>query len=147
MIKIKQKQLMDKVVHKYSLELVLFFGSRISGEIHKQSDFDIAYLSKKDLKLTEEAKLVCDLMPIFKSEKIDLVNLKKASPLLLFTITNDCQVLYQKNLLLFPSLRVYAFKRYIETKPLYGEKFKRLRKRIKKIKLTHIRNKISNRGK
>ena len=147
MIKIKQKQLMDKIVHKYSLELVLFFGSRISGEIHKQSDFDIAYLSKKDLKLTEEAKLVCDLMPVFKSEKIDLVNLKKASPLLLFAITNDCQVLYQKNLLLFPSLRVYAFKRYIETKPLYGEKFKRLRKRIKKIKLTHIRNKISNRGK
>ena len=145
MIKIKQRQLINRIVQKYSLELILFFGSRISGKIHKESDFDIAYLSKKDLKLTEEAQLICDLMPIFKSEKIDLVNLKKASPFLLFAITNDCQVLYEKDSLLFPSLRVYAFKQYIETKFLYEEKFKRLQERIKKIKLNPVRNKISNR--
>lgn len=130
-----KKELLEKIAQKYSIELILLFGSRISGEIHKESDFDIAYLSKRNLDLMEEAKLICDLMPIFKSEKIDLVNLKKALPLLLFAITDHCQVLYEKNPLIFPTLRVYAFKKYIETKPLYEEKFKRLQKRIKKIKL------------
>lgn len=134
MEKIKGKKLIKEIAKKYSLELLLLFGSRISGELQKESDFDIAYLSKKELDLMGEAKLICDLMPLFQSEKIDLVNLKKASPLLLFAITQNCQILHQRNPIIFPALRAYAFKKYIETKPLYEEKFRRLKERLKKIK-------------
>ena len=67
---------------KYHLSLVLLFGSRATGKIHARSDFDVAYLSEKPLDLMDEARMLCDLMPIFRSDKIDLVNLKKAPPLL-----------------------------------------------------------------
>lgn len=135
MKKIKGKKTIEEIAKKYSLELLLLFGSRISGKLQKESDFDIAYLSKKELDLMGEAKLICDLMPLFQSEKIDLVNLKKASPLLLFAITQEnCRILYQRNPIIFPALRAYAFKKYIETKPLYEEKFRRLKERLKKIK-------------
>lgn len=136
-ISILEKQKIVQMAKKYKLRLLLLFGSQLEKRkfLHKESDFDIAYLSKGNLDLMDEAKLICDLMSIFRTNKIDLVNIKKAAPLLLFEITNNCQVLYQENSLLFPAFRVYAFKRYVETKPLYEEKFRRLKRRIEKIKL------------
>ena len=128
---IDKKRLLQKIAQKYSLELILLFGSMISGKTHRESDFDVAYSSSRDLDLEKEAKLIIDLAPIFKSENVDLVNLKKASPLLLYAITKNCSVLYEKKPLSFAFLRAYAFKKYIETKPLYEEKFRRLEKTIK----------------
>lgn len=122
----------QKLAKKYQLYLVLLFGSRAADKtnVHAESDFDIAYLSKKPLNLMKEAKLVCELMPIFQSDKIDLVNLKKAPPLLFYAALNNCLLLYEENPLTFFNLRSYAYKRYIETKPLYEEKYNRLQKEI-----------------
>ncbi len=129
----KQSGRLKKLAKKYHLSLILLFGSRASGQTHKNSDFDIAYLSDNGLDLGQEAKLIVELFPFFRSENIDLANLRNAPPLLFFAIFNDCQVLYEKKPLLFASLRAYAFKKYIETKPLYEEKFARLEKKIAKI--------------
>lgn len=121
-----------KLAKKYHLSLVLLFGSRVSGYTHKKSDFDIAYLSEKPLNLMAEAKLICDLMLVFKSDKIDLVNLKKAPPLLFYSILNNCTSLYEKYLFTTANLQNYAYKKYVETKPLYEEKYRRLQKEVTK---------------
>lgn len=134
MKKILEKKLIEKIAERYSLDLLLLFGSRATGKIYKGSDFDVAYLSKKELGLQKEAELIIELAPIFGSENIDLVNLKKAASLLFYAITKNCKVVYAKDPLIFPTLRAYAFKKYIETKPLYEEKFKRLKKEIKQYK-------------
>ena len=126
----KLKKEIKKIAQKYNLELILLFGSRLDKKIHQESDFDVAYSGRRNLNLNQEAKLIIDLSPIFKSENIDLVNLKKASPLLLYAITKDCKVIFEEDSLIYDNLRAYAFKKYIETKPLYEEKFKRLRKKI-----------------
>ena len=126
-----KKNLIDKIAQKYSLELLLLFGSQVSGKTSKESDFDVAYLSSRDLDLTNEAELIVEIAPIFKSENIDLVNIKKAKPLLLFAITNSSQIIYEKTPLAFYRLRAYAFKKYIETKPFYEEKFRRLQEKLK----------------
>ncbi len=131
----KQEALIKKMAHKYSLELILLFGSQISGKIRKDSDFDIAYLSRKNLDLAQEAQMIIELAEVFKSENIDLVNLKKAKPLLFYAIFNECQVIYEDRPLIFSALRVYSFKKYIENKFLYEEKFRRLQKRIDNIKI------------
>lgn len=135
MKEIKNTKKLREIAEKYNLKLLLLFGSRTGKKkfLHKESDFDVAYLPKKDLDLTEEAKLICDLMPIVRSEKVDLVNLKKASPLLFYAIFQNCQVLYADDPLLFYYLRSYAFKKYIETKPLYQERAKRINKLIKNL--------------
>ena len=126
-----RKKQAKKIAKKYGLELLLLFGSQASGKTYKGSDFDVAYLSKKELGLEKEAELIIELAPLFGSENIDLVNLKKAPPLLFYAITANCRVIYQKNALIFPALRAYAFKKYVETKPLYEEKFRRLQEKIK----------------
>lgn len=130
---INKKELLGKIAQKYFLELVLLFGSRLKDKkyLHQESDFDVAYLSKNDLDLMEEAQLIVDLTPIFKSENIDLVNLKKAPPLLFYAITKNCRVVYEKKSLTFAFLRAYAFKKYVETKPLYEAKFEKLKEAIK----------------
>lgn len=126
----KNKTLLKTIAQKYSLELLLLFGSRVSGEHYKESDFDIAYLSGKDLTLEEESRFIVDLAPLFKSENIDLTNLKKSPPLLFYAVFQNCHIIYEKSPLMFYQLRAYSFKKYVETKPFYEEKFKRLEKEI-----------------
>lgn len=130
LMEINSRKTIQKIVKKYALDLLLLFGSRAVGTAHGKSDFDIAYLSRKNLTLQMEANLINGLTPVFKSENIDLVNLKMANPLLFYAIFQNCQTLYAKDDLIFPRQRAYAFKQYIETKPLYELKFKRLKEKI-----------------
>lgn len=129
----KSQTLLRDLARRYNLELVLLFGSRVTGQVHKESDYDIGYVSRQKLDLDDEGRLINDLMPIVgvgDERAINLVNIKKAKPLLLFAITSSCQVLYEKEPAVFARLRAYAFKQYIETKPLYEEKARRLREAI-----------------
>lgn len=126
----KKQKLIETVVKKYSLRLLLLFGSRVSKKIHAESDFDIAYLNEKNLGLIEEARLITELAPLLGSDNIDLLNLKKASPLVLFAVFNNCQVIYEENPLIFANLRAYSFKNYVETKLLYEQKFTRLKNQV-----------------
>ena len=129
----KNKKIQE-IAQNYFIELLLIFGSRVEGQIHKESDYDVAYLSKKNLNLEEEAKLIIELFSIFSDENIDLVNLRNAPALLLYKIADKCQVLYELYPLKFYSLRAYAFKRYIEeAKPLMKNKFERLQLEINKL--------------
>lgn len=118
-LKTKEKNLIKKIAQQYSLELLLLFGSKASGKTHKQSDFDIAYLSKRELNLMEEAQLICDLMPVFKSDKVDLANLKKASPVLMKQIFDNHIILFCRNPKVYALYQIYAMKKFIEAKPLF----------------------------
>ena len=131
--KIKQT-LLAKLAEKYGLELVLLFGSRISGKTHKESDYDIGYLSSRPLGLIEEGKLIIDLMPVLEvndERLINLVNIKKSTPLLLYSMTAKCQILHEGQPALFANLRAAAFKEYLELKPLYETRERRLKRLIK----------------
>ncbi len=132
---IKNTKKLREIAKKYNLKLLLLFGSRTGKKkfLRKESDFDVAYLPQNDLGLTEEAKLICGLMPVFKSEKIDLVNLKKAPPFLFYSVFQNCRILYADDPLLFYYLRSYAFKKYIETKPLYQKRSERINELIKNL--------------
>lgn len=126
--KIKEKT--KKIAQKYALSFVVLFGSQATGRTHQKSDFDIAYLSETDLNLEQESNLIFDLSVIFRNENIDLLNLKNAKPLLYYGVFKNCRVIFEKTPLMFQTLRTYAFKKYVETKPLYEEKFKRLEEKI-----------------
>jgi len=126
-------ELYDKIANKYELKLLLLFGSQITGKTHKESDFDIAYLGKKILTIEDEGRLILDLMPalnVTDERLINLVNIKKASPLLFYAMTSKCKVLFAEDSLIFPTLRAYAFKKYIETGSLFKLKEMRLRKAL-----------------
>lgn len=111
----------EELAKKYQLSLMVLFGSQVEQKyLHKESDFDIAYLSEKDLDLMEEAKLICDLMPIFGSDKVELVNLKKTGPLLMKQIFEKHNILHCKDSEIYHRYKIYALKRYIEAQPLFS---------------------------
>ena len=74
------KSLAAAIAEENGLSLVLLFGSQATGKTHKESDIDVAYLSDKPLDLMAEARLIEDLRPIFRSNAVDIVDLKKAPP-------------------------------------------------------------------
>jgi predicted nucleotidyltransferase len=126
--KIEEK--VKEIAQKYGLSFVALFGSQATGKTHQKSDIDIAYLSEADLNLERESSLIFDLSAIFRNENIDLLNLKNAKPLLYYGVFKNCRVIFEKTPLIFQTLRAYAFKKYVETKPLYEERFKRLEAKI-----------------
>lgn len=126
--KIKEK--VKEIAQKYGLFFVALFGSQATGKTHQKSDIDIAYLSENDLNLEQESNLIFDLSAIFRNDNIDLLNLKNAKPLLYYGVFKNCRVIFEKTPLMFQALRAYAFKKYVETKPLYEERFKRLETKI-----------------
>jgi len=130
----KKEKLMREIAQKYDLRLVLLFGSQVDGkQLHNESDFDVAYLSKRKLDLMEEAKMMLAMTPYFHNDNIDLVNLKNAAPLLYYAVFDKCQILFQEDELLFPTLRIYAFRKFVEMQPIYELQRQRLKEYAKKI--------------
>ncbi len=130
----KKEKLMREIAQKYDLRLVLLFGSQVDGkQLHNESDFDVAYLSKRKLDLMEEARMMTEMAPYFHNDNIDLVNLKNAPPLLYYAVFDKCQVLFQEDELLFLTLRIYAFRKFVEMQPIYELQRQRLREYAKQI--------------
>jgi len=129
----KKEGLIKKIADRYSLRLLFLFGSQVAGKTHKESDYDFGYISEKNLDLEQEGRLINELIPIaeVKDERmINLVNIKRTTPLLLYAATSNCQILYEKEPDEFATLRAYAFKKYIEMKPVYKERARRLNQQI-----------------
>ena len=117
---IQIKPALEKLAEEYGLSLILLFGSQATGKTHKESDIDVAYLSYKQLDLMTEARLIEDLMPIFKSHAVDIVNLQKAPPLLMKLIFDHHKVLFCRNYSKYFAYLMYAKRRYVESAPLFA---------------------------
>lgn len=120
----------DEIIKKYDLKLLLLFGSRARGDARKDSDTDIAFFGNKRLDLEEKARLMMDLTSFLRTEKIDVVDLREASPLLFYAIFRDAKILYAGSMDTFYEFRVYAYKKYIESMPIYKDMFKQIKKRL-----------------
>lgn len=127
-IKNKEEEL-KKSASELGVDLILLFGSRADGSHRKDSDFDIAYRSKKPLDLEEDSALFQALMHHVGSENLHITSLRNIKPLFLYEIMRNCKVLYAENMMDFYEMRVYAFRRFEdEVKPLYEIIFNRLKK-------------------
>ncbi|HEX9722318.1 MAG TPA: nucleotidyltransferase domain-containing protein [Candidatus Paceibacterota bacterium] len=115
----KQKSKLEKVAQKYQLELVLLFGSQVTGKTHKESDYDVAYLGQRKLSFEEQLRLDVDLMPVFGSDRVDIVDIRKANPLLLKQIFANHQILLCKDKKRYYLSKIYAAKKYREALPLF----------------------------
>lgn len=111
----------EEIIKKYDLKLLLLFGSQARGDARKDSDTDIAFMSGKKLDFNQKAELMMNLLPVVKAEetKIDVIDVKTAHPLLLYGITRDAKVIYAENMDVFYELCVAAYKKYIDTMPIF----------------------------
>lgn len=101
---------------KPTIDAAILFGSRAKGTARADSDADIAILAKESLSLDDKIALGEEMAKRLgvSEDKIDLVDLRHASPLLQHQVGEEGRILSgdpQK----FARFRVLAWKRYLDT--------------------------------
>ncbi len=103
------------------VKLVVLFGSQARQKATDKSDWDIAFLATPDtyigmeqFTLQQDIALLLDL-PF---DDIDLVNLRRCSPLLAFAVAREGKLLYEAAPAAFRLFQVRASKIYADTAKL-----------------------------
>jgi uncharacterized protein len=119
-MKIDSKKL--KKADSMGIKLIILFGSQAQKRARSESDYDIAVLTddhnnirdfdnySKILFFLREALNIPDY-------KIDLTNINEANPLLLHEIFSKNELIYG-NQNVFDEYRAFAFRTYIDARPL-----------------------------
>jgi predicted nucleotidyltransferase len=107
--------LIEQLAHKYSLDLVIMFGSRARAEARADSDTDIAVRGARELSRDDELTIATELDSLYPN--VDLCDVRKASPLLLGAIGHDGRLLYQSTDGLFENFKIFAWNQYMDFKP------------------------------
>lgn len=118
----KIKSQINKLADKYGLDLVMLFGSQVTGKTHKESDYDVAYLSDKKLSFEDEGRIIIELVRIIgaRDERlINLSNIRQAGALLLKEIFDKHQVLFCADKNVYDSYKIFSVKNFIDNRPLF----------------------------
>ncbi len=115
-----------------NIRYIVLFGSQAEGTQRKDSDVDIAVFRDEFKTLKEYSTVLFGLADIlgYSSDKIDLTNLKHAKPLLRYEITSKGKLLYG-NELDYEEFCAFAFKDYIDSKPLFKHEAEVLKRKVK----------------
>ncbi|PIR68709.1 hypothetical protein COX93_02850 [Candidatus Nomurabacteria bacterium CG_4_10_14_0_2_um_filter_30_12] len=130
------EKILSELANEHELKLLVLFGSRVTGRIHDESDYDVAYLSEREFSTAEESEIIFGLMPILRvrdERLINIVDMKTAGPLMLYSITNKGRVLYERENASFFALKLHAWKVFVDTQPFRDNYFRILKERVCKI--------------
>jgi len=97
------------------LRLILLFGSALMGAVHKKSDIDLAFLFDRPMDILSMTNRVIRLL---RTDKVDVIDLKHASPLLKYSVAEKGKLLYEKSPGMFFEFYSLAFKEYVDTRKL-----------------------------
>jgi predicted nucleotidyltransferase len=134
MINIEEiKPKIKMLAEKYGLSLVLLFGSQVTGKTHPKSDIDLAFISEKPISPMEIAKMQTEFSEELGLKNIEMIALNGAHPLLLKQVAQKSIVLFEKEPSLFSQFKIYAIKRYMESKKLFELRELSLNKFLQKL--------------
>ena len=97
------------------LRLLVLFGSAAKGQAGAKSDLDLAVLCEGPADLDA---LYLALAPRLRTDRLDLVDLRRAGPILAFEVARSGRPLFQKSPGLFRQFQSLASRRYADTKKL-----------------------------
>lgn len=97
------------------LRLILLFGSALTGAVHKKSDIDLAFLFDRPVDILSITNSVIRLLH---TDKVDVIDLKHASPLLKYSVAEKGRLLYEKSPGIFNEFYSLAFRMYVDTRKL-----------------------------
>lgn len=126
MYHVDAEQLTD-IAQRYGLDMVVIFGSQVSGQIWAGADIDVAVRMQRrawgDWEC--ELELIGELTEAITGDgDLDVAFLNGASPLLLFEVASSGVVLYQAQPTTFAQFQSYAARRYDDS-----HKFFKLRRK------------------
>lgn len=117
-VKEVDKEKIAEVAKSHNLKLLVLFGSQVTGQTHSKSDVDVAYLADRTIDYRENYDISIKLARIFNNPEVELVNLKNVSPEFKKQVADQGVVLYADNSSIFDLFKMYAFKMYVENKPI-----------------------------
>ncbi len=103
------------------IELVVVFGSTAAGRARGRSDVDVAVRCAGPADLDAVYRI---LAPRLGTERLDLVDLRRASPLLMMAVARSGRLVYEKRIGAYREFQALASRRYCDT-----EKLRRARQR------------------
>jgi len=119
--------------NKPEVTIAYLFGSCARDERQPFSDIDIAVFVNKEPPKEEILKyrvgLTADLISLLKSNRVDVVCLNSAPPLLTHRVIRDGIIICNKDEKVKVSFEVRSLQRYIDTKPLREVQNKYFRQR------------------
>ena len=110
-----RESLADIGVEIPDCDLIVLFGSAASGRARPRSDVDVAVLNRGAADLDV---LFLALAPKLKTDRLDLVDLRRAGPLLAFEVARSGLVLFERSPGVFRQFQSLASRRYADTKKL-----------------------------
>lgn len=111
---------LERVAREFSIELILEFGSMVTGQVHPRSDLDLAILlGRPALSFADLAHLRHELHLLHPHHEVDVAIINHADPLFLKKVTERCRLLYGSPRRL-AELKIYAFKRYQDHRRYLG---------------------------
>ncbi len=124
----KIKSNIKPLAEKYQLSLLALFGSQATGKTHSQSDVDFGFISEEKMSPKEIAEMQFDFSKKLEIKNLEMTDLKNVSPLLMKQAAQESILLYQKNKSVFDLFQIYAFRLFVEAKPLLELRKKSLNK-------------------
>lgn len=98
-----------------AIELVALFGSTAAGATHAESDLDLAILGSGPLDLVA---LTNDVSQLLHTDAVDLVDLRRAPPLLMMEVVRGGHLLYERVPGSYAAFCSLAHRRYVDTAKL-----------------------------
>ena len=128
-LKTLSSQVSEKIPY---LKMLVLFGSRATGEIHDESDWDFAalydetarreYIKDNAWRWLEVPSILGDLFNL-NSEHIDVVDLSRCQPLIAHSVAVDGKLIYEEE--------TGEFERFQETFTLTTEQKQKIRKELR----------------
>jgi len=110
-------QRLGEIARRHGLELIVQFGSSVTGLMHPGSDVDVAVLYRQlPDSYAELGDLQADLQALVPGRKVDLGVLNHADPLFLKQVMDGARLLHGSPGR-FEEMNLYAFKRYQDHRP------------------------------
>ncbi|MGB9628413.1 MAG: type VII toxin-antitoxin system HepT family RNase toxin [Thermodesulfobacteriota bacterium] len=118
MVKLKVEEIKERLVPLFNeegLQLVLLFGSVVSGKVYPKSDIDLGFLFDRPIDILLLTNRVIQLL---RTDKVDVVDLSRASPLLKYSAVRLGKVLFEKKTGFFNNFQSITYRIYFDTKKL-----------------------------
>jgi predicted nucleotidyltransferase len=131
------KKRLARVAARYHLDLIVLFGSQATGRARADSDLDVAVRGYKPgwigARRVREWEWKMEVMGAVASavdggHEVDVSFLNRATPLLLFEVARQGQLLYEKKPGDFTVFRSYAARRYDDNDKFFRARTESLRR-------------------
>lgn len=120
-----QEKKIKAIAQKYGVVFAVVFGSAAKGTKTKESDFDLAVLTREKPSYQLFKNLFSEFSEVFKGENVDLRFLNEADPLFRFQVVKEGKLLYGHPQA-YTDFKIYALKIFLDNGKKYFPYLERL---------------------